>query len=94
MIDSLARHEEVMVNILERAVFLAPTTWMDLPGPSFTEPIMKKIRSLSPPYVGGVNWPERRKVICSNPDNKKICAHPFMTENMLHPFTIKEWELL
>jgi hypothetical protein len=67
MLDSLSRYEEVMTNILEKAVFLAPTTWMDLPGPSFTEPIMRQIRLLSPPYVGGPNWDKRREEICSEP---------------------------
>lgn len=94
MIDSLARHEEVMINILEKALFLSPVTVMNLPGPSFADPIMKQIRNLSPPYVGGPKWPERRAEICNKPGNEVLCAHPFMAEDLLHPMAVREWELL
>ena len=57
MLDALVAYEGNISEILDQALFLAPTTWMDLPGPSFADPIMQQIRNLRPPYVGGEDWP-------------------------------------
>jgi hypothetical protein len=81
-------------NILGRVLYLAPTTWMDLPGPSFTETVMQQIKDLSPPYVGGNDWAERRKQICEKPGNDVLCAHPFMAKDLEGFITVKEWEML
>lgn len=54
---------------------------------------MKQIKDLQPPYVGGNNWTERRKVICEKGGNEVLCQHPFMQEHR-NPITVKEWELL
>lgn len=40
MMDSLVRYEEMIGSILEKAIFLAPTMFLNLPGPSFTDPVM------------------------------------------------------
>ena len=93
MIEALIQYEKHIQHILDRAVFLAPTTWMNLPGPSFLDPVMKQIKDLQPPYVGGNNWNERRKELCEQLSNEVLCQHPFMQESK-NPITVKEWELL
>lgn len=92
MLDALAEYEDYILNILGKAIFLAPTTWMDLPGPSFADPIMQQIRNLRPPFVGGEDWPKRRAEICDQAENAELCAHPFMAEDLKFPLATREWE--
>lgn len=94
MIDSLCRHEDGISHLIQKVVLLAPTIFMDLPGPSFVDPVMDQIKDLFPPYVGGNFWRARRTQICEKPGNEELCAHPFMAEDLEFPFTVFEWELL
>ena len=67
-----------------------------MPGPSLFDASMQHIRDLSPPFVGGENWTERRKEICDLEESEELCAHPFMSEDLVkgNPITVKDWELL
>ena len=98
MLESLIGFEEHVKNIVERVVLLSPMTWLDnLPGPSFTDPIMQQVRDLKPPFVGGNDWIERRKPICDDyPSNEELCAHPFMSKSLdgENPISVQEWEFL
>jgi hypothetical protein len=82
MLDSLARWENEIQYLVDKAIFLAPTFWMELPGPSFSDPVMKQIQDLKPPYVGGNNWQTRRTKICTRSGNAKLCEHPFMSADL------------
>jgi hypothetical protein len=59
--------EKHLWRMTDSVVLLAPTTWMDLPGPSFAEPIMAEIINLKPSFVWGPGWASKRDKICAKP---------------------------
>jgi hypothetical protein len=94
MLQALQEYEDEIQNILDRAVYLAPTTWLNLPGPSFLDPAIQPIKDLELPYLGGNDWIEKRKLICDDPNNEILCAHPFMSASLEQFISVREWELL
>jgi hypothetical protein len=93
MLYGLFHAQQFVKRMTEVVLLLAPLTWMELPGPSFADPIMKEIIELQPPYIWGDGWTDRRFDICQKPGTDELCAHPFMKAfyEALKPLPVVEW---
>lgn len=57
---ALSLAQEHMARVVDKIILLAPTSWQELPGPSFLDPVMDHIKELEPQEIWGLGWPESR----------------------------------